>query len=54
VGAGRGSGGCCVRERRERLQEVEDDKRTRERKEGERWISSFFSNKFLKLLSNGI
>ena len=54
VGAGRGSGGCCVRERRERLQEVEDDKRTRERKEGERWISSFFLNKFLKLLSNGI
>jgi hypothetical protein len=45
VGAGRGSGGCCVRERRERLQEVGDDKRTppgSEREERGREVDFFF------------
>ena len=45
VGAGRGLGGCCVRERRERLQEVGDDKRTppgSEREERGREVDFFF------------
>ena len=56
---GMGAGAVSAPSNRERrLQEVGDDKRTppgSEREEGEeRWISSFFSNKFSKLLSNGI
>jgi len=60
VGAGRGPVGCCVRERRERGagESGENDKRTppsSEREERGREVDFFFfSNKFSKLLSNGI
>ena len=58
VGMGAGAVSAPSNRERRRLQEVGDDKRTppgSEREEGEeRCISSFFSNKFSKLLSNGI